>query len=157
MPKDGRVHRNVSLNSLDPPPVHLNSSAVPTYAYFQLPYSRRSVSDLDFSYDAMREFLYSSSSSRCLSKRVSTPQKQLVTLHNQSVTWYLDYNMLILDSCFWVALSGMIMRNNAKIQDYSQSCWGLKGYVHRNSITEHVFFLHSTRHDLSWILRFRLW
>lgn len=48
MQKDGRVHRNVSLNSLDPPPVHLNSSAVPTYAYFQLPYSRRSVSDLDF-------------------------------------------------------------------------------------------------------------
>ena len=110
MQKDGRVHRNVSLNSLDPPPVHLNSSAVPTYAYFQLPYSRRSVSDLDFRLRchagiSLFVFQFALPVKTCVNSPKATRNFTLPNLTSLSVLTQMFLLLFVLSSRSFIKLS----------------------------------------------------
>ena len=110
MQKDGRVHRNVSLNSLEPPPVHLNSSAVPTYAYFQLPYSRRSVSDLDFRLRchagiSLFVFQFALPVKTCVNSPKATRNFTLSNLTSLSVLTQMFLLLFVLSSRSFIKLS----------------------------------------------------
>ena len=110
MQKDGRVHRNVSLNSLDPPPVRLNSSAVPTYAYFQLPYSRRSVSDLDFRLRchagiSLFVFQFALPVKTCVNSPKATRNFTLPNLTSLSVLTQMFLLLFVLSSRSFIKLS----------------------------------------------------
>ena len=110
MQKDGRVHRNVSLNSLDPPLVRLNSSAVPTYAYFQLPYSRRSVSDLDFRLRchagiSLFVFQFALPVKTCVNSPKATRNFTLPNLTSLSVLTQMFLLLFVLSSRSFIKLS----------------------------------------------------
>jgi len=110
MQKDGRVHRNVSLNSLDPPLVRLNSSAAPTYAYFQLPYSRRSVSDLDFRLRchagiSLFVFQFALPVKTCVNSPKATRNFTLPNLTSLSVLTQMFLLLFVLSSRSFIKLS----------------------------------------------------